>query len=58
MFTAADMRSLAAGKRLLAERARRWADKLATLSDQALLLQYADILECDAFDLERRAREE
>lgn len=53
MFTAADMQILAASKRLLAERARRWADQLATLTDQALLLQYADNLECDALELEQ-----
>ena len=45
----------AAEVRELAKRARRFADQLTAAADRARLLRYAEELETQAADLERRA---
>lgn len=49
------MISLAESKREKATRARRWSSALATPEDQGRLLVFAEELEDEANDLERRA---
>lgn len=55
MLTSSEMISLAEDKRGKAERARRWSDAMATPEDQGRLLAFAEELEDEANDLERRA---
>lgn len=55
MFTIIEMQSLADNKRDKAVRARRWAERLATVEDQVRLLQFADELDAEASALERQA---
>jgi hypothetical protein len=55
---AAKLSDQATASRDLAKRARRLAGTLTTLDDAARLLRYADELEIQAADLDRRAKED
>ena len=54
---AAKLSDKAVATRDLAKRARRLAGTLTTTDDAARLLRYADDLEAQAVDLDRRAKE-
>jgi hypothetical protein len=55
---AAKLSDQAIATRDLAKRARRLASTLTTADDEARLLRYADELEAQAVDLDRRAKED
>jgi hypothetical protein len=55
---AAKLSDQATASRDLAKRARRLAGTLTTLDDVARLLRYADELEIQAADLDRRVKED
>jgi hypothetical protein len=55
---AAKLSDKAIANRDLAKRARRLAGTLTTPDDAARLLRYADDLEAEAVDLDRRAKED